>query len=106
MLVVTVRRSWHRPESAEDQVSVNICHVVQVCEPDLVARGKAVDLLQLAKRIGPQCEAAEHKDLSGEKSLPWTVLLTIEGAIKPCSDDTEELSMKAPMSVSKPADLW
>ena len=29
----------------------------------------------------------------------------IEGAIKPCSDDTEELSMKAPMSVLKPVDL-
>ena len=27
----------------------------------------------------------------------------IVGAIKPNSDDTEELSMKAPMSVSKPA---
>jgi len=70
-----------------------------------VARGVAVDLLQLAKRIGPQCEAAEHEDLSGRKVLPWTVLLMIEGAIKPYRDDTEELSMKAPMSVSKPADL-
>ena len=29
----------------------------------------------------------------------------IEGAIGPKGDDTEELSMKAPMSVSKPADL-
>ena len=29
----------------------------------------------------------------------------IEGAIGPIGDDTEELSMKAPMSVSKPADL-
>ena len=69
MLVVTVRRSWRRLGSAEDQVSADICNVVQVSEPDLVARGEAVDLLQLAKRIGPQCEAAEHKDLSGEKSL-------------------------------------
>ena len=48
---------------------MDICRVVQVSEPDLVARGKAVDLLQPARRIGPQCEAAEHKDLSGEKSL-------------------------------------
>ena len=31
--------------------------------------------------------------------------LMIEEAIGPESDDTEELSMKAPMSVSKPADL-
>ena len=34
-----------------------------------MARGVAVDLLQLAKRIGPQCEAAEHEDLYREKSL-------------------------------------
>ena len=57
------------PESVEDQVSVNVRRVVQVSEPDLVARGVAIDLLQMAKRIGPQCEAAEHKDLPGEKSL-------------------------------------
>ena len=69
MLVVTVRRSWHRLESVEDQVSADIFRVVRVSEPDLVARGEAIDLLQTAKRIGPQCEAAEHKDLSGEESL-------------------------------------
>ena len=70
MLIAIVRCSWHRPESVEDQVSANVRRVVQVSEPDLVARGKAVDLLQLAKQIGPQCEAAGHKDLSGETSLP------------------------------------
>ena len=69
MLIVTVRCSWHRPESVEDQVSANVRHVVQVSEPDLVARGVAVDLLQMAKRISPWCEAAEHKDLSGEKGF-------------------------------------
>ena len=69
MLIVTVRRSWRRPKSVEDQVFANISRVVQVSGPDLVARGVAVDLLQMAKRIGPKCEAAEHKDLSGEKSL-------------------------------------
>ena len=71
-----------------------------------MARGVAFDLLQVAKRIGPQCKAAEYEDLSEEKSLAWTAsLLMIEGAIGPMGDDTEELSMKAPMSVSKPADL-
>ena len=35
----------------------------------MMAMGVAVDLLQMAKRIGPQSEAAEHEDLSGEKSL-------------------------------------
>ena len=69
MPIVIVRRARLWLESVEDQVSVDIHRVVQVSEPDLVARGEAVDLLQLAKRIGPQCEAAEHKDLSGEKSL-------------------------------------
>ena len=34
-----------------------------------MARGVAIDLLQMAKRVGPQCEAAEHEDLSGGKSL-------------------------------------
>ena len=34
-----------------------------------MARGVAINLLQMAKRVGLQCEAAEHEDLSGEKSL-------------------------------------
>ena len=106
MLVVTVRRSWRRPESIEDQVSADIGRVVQVSKPDLMARGVALDLLPMAKRVGPQCEAAEYEDLFGEETLPWTASLKmIEGAIKPYSDDTVELSMKAPMSVSKLADL-
>ena len=57
------------PESVEDQVSAHIRRVVQVSKPDLVARGVAVDLLQMAKRVGPQNEAAEYEDLSGEKKL-------------------------------------
>ena len=106
MLVVTVRRSRHRAESVEDQVSANIYRVVQVSEPDLMARGVASDLLQMAKRVGPQCEAAEYEDLSGRKVSPWTASwLTIEDAIGPKGDDTEEPSIKTPMSVSKPADL-
>ena len=35
-----------------------------------MARGVAVDLLQMAKRVGPQYEAAEYEDLSGEENLP------------------------------------
>ena len=40
-------------------------------------------------------------------SAPLEVMLslTTRRAIEPCNDHTEELSMKAPMSVSKPADL-
>ena len=69
MLIVTIRHSQCRPESIEDQVSADIGHVIQVPKPDLTARGVAVDLLQMAKRVGPQCEATEHEDLSGEESL-------------------------------------
>ena len=53
----------------EDQVSTGIRDVVQASESDLVARGLAIDLLQMAKRVGPQYEAAEHEDLSGEKGF-------------------------------------
>ena len=71
-----------------------------------MARGVALDLLQMANRIGPQCEAAEYEDLSEEENLTLTAsLVMIEGAIKPYGDDTVELLMKAPTSVSKPADL-
>ena len=69
MLVVTVQRSWRRPESFEDQVSADIGRVVQVSEPGLMARGVAIDLLRMAKRIGPQREAAEHEDLHGEEGF-------------------------------------
>ena len=34
-----------------------------------MARGVAIDLLQTAKRVSPQCKAAEHEDLCREKSL-------------------------------------
>ena len=71
-----------------------------------MARGVAFDLLKVAERIGPQSEAAKTKICPGRKVSPWTIsLLMIKGAIGPKGDDTEELSMKAPMSVSKPADL-
>ena len=56
-------------KSIEDQVSTDIRNVVQTSKSDLVARGVAIDLLQMAKRVGPQCEAAEHEDLSREEGL-------------------------------------
>ena len=63
-----------------------------------MARGVVVDLLQMAERVGPQCEAAEYKVLSGGKTSPWIASLPmIEGAIKPYGDGIVELSMKAPM---------
>ena len=54
-------------KSLEDQVSTDIRDVVQASEPDLVARGVTIDLLQMAKRVGPQCEAVEHKNLPGKE---------------------------------------
>ena len=56
-------------ESVEDQVFADISDVVQAPESDLTARGVPIDLLQMAKRVGPQCEAAEHKNLSGKEDL-------------------------------------
>ena len=69
MPIVTVRRAWLWLEPVEDQVSADVSRVVQTSKSDLMARGVAFDLLQMAKRIDLQCEAAEHEDLSGEKSL-------------------------------------
>ena len=53
----------------EDQVSSDISDIVQISKTDLVTRGVAVDLLQLANRVGAQCEAAEYEDLAREKNL-------------------------------------
>ena len=69
MLVVVVRRTRHGFESVEDQVSVDVDSIVQVSKPDLMARGVALDLLQMAKRVGLQYEAAEYEHLSGEENL-------------------------------------
>ena len=56
-------------KSIEDQVSTDIRDVVQASESDLVARGVAIDLLQMAKQVGPRYEAAEHENLSGEEGF-------------------------------------
>ena len=64
-----VWRAFPWLESVEDQVSADVGRVVQTSKFDLMARGVAFNLLQMAKRIGPKCEAAEHEDLSREKSL-------------------------------------
>ena len=67
-MFIRTRGSDHRGlKSIEDQVPTDICNVVQASKSDLMARGVAVDLLEMAKRVGPQYEAAEHKNLSGEE---------------------------------------
>ena len=71
MRIVTVRRARLWLESVEDQVSADVGRVVQTSKSDLMARGVAVNLLHVAKRVGLQYEAAEHKDLSGEEGFPF-----------------------------------
>ena len=53
MPIETVRRAWLWLESIEDQVSADVSRVVQTPKSDLMARGVAFDLLQMAKQIGP-----------------------------------------------------
>ena len=69
MLVVTVRHARLWLASIEDQVPTDVSREVQTSKSDLMARGVAFNLLQMAKRIGPQCKAAEQEDLSGEEGL-------------------------------------
>ena len=69
MPIATVQRARPWLESIKDQVSADVGRVVQASKCDLMARGVSFDLLQMAKRIGPQCKAAEYEDLSKGKSL-------------------------------------
>ena len=69
MSIVTVRHTRPWLESVEDQVSTDVDRIVQTSKSNLMARGVAFDLLQMAKRIGPQCKAAKYEDLSRKKSL-------------------------------------
>ena len=76
MLVATIQHVRHGLESVEDQVSADVGRVVQVSKSNLMARGVALDLLQMAKRIGPQCKAAEYEDLFGEENLTRDRIVT------------------------------
>ena len=106
MFIGVTRSGCRGLESGEDQISTDVRDVIQAPKSDLMARGVAIDLLQVAKRVGSQCEATEHEDLSGEEGFSLdSVIIDDRRAIEPFVDGTVELSMKAPMSVSKPADL-
>ena len=106
MIIVIVLHTCHGHESVEDLVFADVGYVAQTSKSDLMARGIAFNLLQMAKRISPSAKPPNTKICPGRKVSPWTASLSmIIGAIKSNGDDTEELSMKAPMSVSKPADL-
>ena len=43
-----------------------------------MVRGVALDLLQMAKRVGPQYVAAEYEDLSGEENLTLDRIVTYD----------------------------
>ena len=105
MLIVTVRRTRQGLESIEDQVSVDIGRVVYASKPDLVARGVTSICSRWPSELARSAKPPNTKICPGRKVSPWTALLKVGGAIEPYGDDTVELSMKAPMSVSKPADL-
>ena len=78
MPIETVRRARLWLESVEDQVSAEVGRVAQTSKSDLMARGVAFDLLQMTKRIGLQCKAAEYEDLSGEKSLTLDRIVVVD----------------------------
>ena len=78
MLIAAVGRTCHGLESIEDQVSADVGGVVQACKPDLMARGVAIDLLQMAKRVSPQYEATEYEDLSGQENLTLDCIIVAD----------------------------
>ena len=106
-MFIEVNRSGRRGlESVEGHVSMGIRDVIQASKSDLMAKGVAFDLLQMAKRVVPQCEAIEYEYLSEEEDFPLdNIVKDDRRSHRPDGDRTEELSMKAPISVSKPADL-
>ena len=57
-------------------IRADVRNVIQAPKSDLMAGGVAIDLLQVAKRVGPQCEAAEHEDLSGEEGFSLDHVIT------------------------------
>ena len=73
-----VGRTWPWFGPVEDQVSADVSREVQTSKSYLMAKGIAFDLLQMAKRIGPQCKAAEYEDLSGEKSLTLDCVVVVD----------------------------
>ena len=69
MSVKVIRSGRRGFESSEYQISMDVHNIIQAPKSDLMARGIAIDLLQMAKRVGPQREAAKHEDLFGEEGF-------------------------------------
>ena len=66
MFIMAAGRGYHGVESVEDQVSVDVGGVVQASKPDLMARGVALDLLQMAKRVARSTKLPNMKICLGE----------------------------------------
>ena len=54
MFIMVVGCSHQGIESVEEQVSTDVGHKIQASKSNLMARGVTLDLLQMAKRVGPQ----------------------------------------------------
>ena len=76
MFIRAMGSSFRGLESVEDQVSTDVRNIVQASESDLMARGVGVDLLQMAKQVGPQYEAAKYEDLAGEEGFSLDNVIT------------------------------
>ena len=106
MPIVIVRRARLWLESVKDQDSADVGRVVQTSKSDLMARGVLLICSRWPSELARSAKPLNRKICPGRKFSPWTASLSmIVGAIKPNGDNREELSVKAPMSVSKPADL-
>ena len=70
MFIVVTGSDCRNLESVKDRVSADIRDIVQASISDLMDGGVAFDVLQMANRVGPRCEAAEYEDLSGEEDFP------------------------------------
>jgi len=69
-------------------------------------RGETIDQVKMAGRIGVLNNAAERKKLVSDEDAPGVDAISDDQASdRPFGDSTSKLSMKAPMLVSKPADL-
>ena len=78
MFVGATRSGRRGFQSVEDQVSTDVRDIVQDSKSDLMARGVAIDLLQMAKRVSPQYEAAEYEDMSREENLTLDRIVAIK----------------------------
>ena len=79
MFIMVAGDNPHGLSSVEHQVPTDIGHKIQASKPDLMARGVTIDLLQMAKRVGAQCEVAEYEDLSGEENLTSDRIVVDDG---------------------------